>query len=357
MNTFRFEDAAAFLLLVPLLGGLWYTRRRARRAAILYSSSRLLQGLPRTAAQRLHRTLPWLRGAAMVALVVAAARPQAGLREFRIRSEGVAIVMCLDRSGSMEALDFFLDGERVNRLQVVKKVFRDFVAGTDALDGRPNDLISLVVFGGFAEAKAPLTFDHEVLLEILETIEIPQPQFDAAGRLLNEATLQEERATAIGDAVALSVDRLKGSQAKSKLIILLSDGENTAGVVEPLAAANAARAFGIKIYSIGIGTTGHVPFPTMDPFGRQAFMNQRVRLDETTLRQLAETTGGRYFNAQDTRALQKVYEAIDRLEKSASEGTVYSEYRELYGWFLAPGVLALVLEMFLRHTRLRSLPE
>jgi Ca-activated chloride channel family protein len=287
---------------------------------------------------------------------VAIARPQAGLSQFRISTEGIAIVMCLDRSGSMEALDFKLNGERINRLAVVKQVFRDFVSGDGKLQGRPDDLIGLVTFGGFAEGRAPLTFDHGALLEVLDSVQIPQPVYNASGNVINERYLQEERATAIGDAVTLAVDRLRTSTAKSKVIILLSDGENTAGIIDPVAAAETAKTFGVKVYSIGIGTTGRVPFPVTDQFGRRAFVSQMVRLDETTLRMLADATGGRYFSAQDTEALQGVYAAIDQLEKSVSEGSVYSEYRELFHWWLLPGLALIVAEIVLRNTRFRAWP-
>ena len=169
--------------------------------------------------------------------------------------------------------------------------------------------------GGFAEGKAPLTLDHGALLEVLETVNIPQPIRDKRGAVINERFLQEEMATAIGDAVAMAVDRLKDSQAKSKVVILLSDGENTAGVATPQEAADAAKAYGIKIYSIGVGSTGQAPFPAVDLFGREVLRPRNVRLDEATLKMMAETTGGQYFNAKNTRSLQQVYTEIDKLEK------------------------------------------
>jgi Ca-activated chloride channel family protein len=163
-------------------------------------------------------------------------------------------------------------------------------------------------------------------------------------------------ATAIGDALATAVDRLKDAKAKSKVIILLSDGENTAGAVTPEEGAEAAKAFGIKIYAIGVGSTGPAPFEVEDSFGRKAYRTQLVRLDEQTLRMLADTTGGRYFNARDTQALEQVYAEIDQLEKTESEGRLYTEYVELYLWFLVPGLCLLILEVILSATRFRSLP-
>jgi Ca-activated chloride channel family protein len=163
-------------------------------------------------------------------------------------------------------------------------------------------------------------------------------------------------ATAIGDAVTLAIDRLKDAKAKSKVIILLSDGEQTAGIVEPEKAAEAAKAFGIKIYAIGVGTTGRAPFPAVDATGRELLVPRFVRLDEATLKAMASTTGGEYFNAQDTRALVDVYAEIDRLEKTLTEGRLYTEYRELYLWFLLPGLGLILLESALSATRFRSLP-
>ncbi len=298
----------------------------------------------------------WRDSAGLVLVVVALARPQQGREEFRVRAEGIAIQMCIDRSGSMQAMDFQLDGEPVDRLQAVKQVFRDFVTGRGELPGRPDDLIGLVAFGGFADGKCPLTLDHGALLEVLESVEIPKPVYDSHDRVVNARLLEEEMKTAIGDAVALAVDRLKDAKAKSKVIILLSDGEQTAGVVDPPEAAETAKAFGIKIYTIGIGSTGWAPFPDQDAFGRTVFRRQPVRLDEETLTMLAETTGGRYFNARNTDALKNVYAEIDELEKTLSEGRLYTEYRELYQYAMFPGLGLILLEILLASTRFRSLP-
>jgi Ca-activated chloride channel family protein len=356
MSGWRFQDPL-WLMLAPLLAMLaLLAARRQRRAAILYSSVRLFSGLPTTMALRFKRTLPWLRLAGLLLLTVALARPQHGLSEFRVRSEGVAIQMCLDRSGSMQALDFQLRGQAVDRLTAVKDVFRRFVAGGGKLPGRQDDLIGLVAFGGYAEGKSPLTLDHGALLEVLNSIEIPRPDRDSQNRAINRRFWEEELATAIGDAVTLAVDRLKDAKAKSKVIILLSDGESNAGVVQPDEAARTAKQFGIKIYTIGVGTTGEAPFPDFDIFGRKILVPQMVQLDETTLKMLAKETGGRYFNAADTRALEHVYAEIDRLEKTPSEGRLYTEYRELYQWFMLPGLGLVLAVTVLNCMRFRSLP-
>ncbi len=356
MSALRFHDPLWLLAAVAIVLLTVYSIGRDRRFTILYSSVDLLRNLPRTGALRLKSFLPWIRMTGLLLVVVALARPQKGLQEFTIGTRGVAIQMCLDRSGSMRAMDFHLDKKQVNRLTAVKHVFRNFVAGSSDLTGRPDDLIGLISFGGFAEGKTPLTLDHGVVLEVLDSIEIPKPVVDRNGAIVNRTLFQEELQTAIGDAVALAVNRLRDSDVKSKVIILLSDGENTAGAVSPEDAAKTAKTFGIKIYSIGVGTTGIAPFPVVDPFGRTVLRRQRVRLDEATLRMLAETTGGKYFNANDTESLQMVYQQIDELEKTKTKGRIYTEYRDLYLWFLLPGILLIVLEVVSSTTRFRSLP-
>ena len=356
MNAFQFRDPVWLLLLIPVIGSGLLSIRRDRNSTVLYSNVELLKGLPVTLAQQLKRFLPWLKIVGLTLIVLALARPQSGREEFRIRTEGIAIEMCIDRSGSMRALDFPVDREQVNRLAAVKRVFHQFVAGEGDFDGRPNDLIGLVAFGGFADAKCPPTLDHGALLDILDTVEIPEPIVDKQGRIINEQLWQEEQATAIGDAIAVGVDRLKDIKSKSRVILLLSDGENTAGVVQPEEAANAAAEFGIRIYTIGVGTTGMAPYPTTDAFGRNILRAQPVRLDEDSLKMLSQKTGGRYFNAQNAEALTEVYAEIDRLEKTETEGRVYTEYREMFQWLMLPGLGFVLLQVVLAATRFRGLP-
>jgi len=356
MTAFRLQDPIWLLLLVPVLLLGWFSIRRSRHSAVLYSSVTILRDLPVTFGLRMRRVLPWLRVLGMILIVIALARPQHGQEEFRIRTEGVAIQMCIDRSGSMLALDFPIDGERVNRLQAVKKVFREFVAGDGRFDGRPDDLIGLVVFGGFADAKCPPTLDHGALLEVLDTVEVAEPVRDRQGRIINEGLWQEEQSTAIGDAIAVATDRLKDIETESRVIVVLSDGENTAGVVQPEEAAEAAAAFGVRIYAVGVGSTGMAPFPAVDVFGREVLQAQPVRLDEATLKMLAEKTGGQYFNAQDTETLERVYAEIDRLEKTETERRLYTEYREMFQTLMLPGLACVLLEIALSATKFRSLP-
>ncbi len=374
MNGFRFHDPAWLLLLIPLaVLGVVMLRRRGR-AAVLFSDVAMPRTLPVTVALRIKRMLPGLWLAGMVMLIVALGRPQHGREEFRVRTEGIAVEMCIDRSGSMQAMDFEIDGRMVNRLTAVKDVFHEFVSGekqpladedgakkrfqrsSGKLPGRPDDQIGLIAFGGYANAKCPLTLDHDALLSVLDTVKIPQPIRNSQGEVINERLLREEMSTAIGDALALAVDRLKDVEAKSKVIILLSDGESNAGVLEPARAAEAAKAYGIKVYTIGVGSTGEAPFPAVDPFGRKVLVSRPVRLDEETLEMLAETTGGRYFNATNTAALEEVYAEIDKLEKSQTKGRRYTQYKELYRSAMLPGLAGMLLVVVLCATRFRSLP-
>ncbi|MDP6442152.1 MAG: VWA domain-containing protein [Pirellulaceae bacterium] len=355
--SFRFQHPWMWLFTIVAAGVTWWSLRSAQRGALTFSDVRLVADAPISWALRCKRLLPWLRLLGWVLLIAATARPQQGLHDFRIRSEGISIAMCLDRSGSMRALDFTLDGEEVTRLAAVKDVFETFVTGDGGeLTGRPNDLIGLVVFGGFAESRAPLTLDHTALLDAVESVEVARPVHGPDGELLNRSIWEEELATAIGDAIALGVDRLKNTKAKSKILILLSDGENTAGVVEPLAAAAAAKAFGVKIYAIGVGRTGRAPILEIDAAGREQRVTRRVRLDDATLREIADRTGGKYFHADNTDSLRDVYQEIDQLERTEQTGRLYTEYRELYHWLLLPAALIILLEVVLRSTRFRSLP-
>jgi Ca-activated chloride channel family protein len=356
MMGFRFQDPWWLLLLVPIAAAGIAIFWRRPKAAVLYSNVVILGKLPITWAQRVKRFLPWLFLAGMAVLVVALARPQHGKEEYRIRAEGIAIEMAVDRSGSMKALDFTVDNEPANRLAAIKKVFREFVGGDGELAGRPDDAIGLVAFGGFAEAKCPLTFDHAALLTVLDDVKIPEPIFNRQGQIINERLLQEESATAIGDAIAAAVERLRPVQAKSKIVILLTDGESNAGILEPLEAAKIAKTYGIKIYTIGIGSNEPVPFPTTDMFGRKVTIKQIFPLDEKTLKAIAETTGGKYFNAKNTASLKQIYAEIDKLEKTVSEGRLYTQYRELFPFALLPGLGLILLEIALTSTRFRSLP-
>ncbi|MCY3021147.1 MAG: VWA domain-containing protein [Planctomycetota bacterium] len=345
--------------LAPLVAAaVWLAWRPRRQAAAIFSSVAGLKGLPVTLAQRARRLLPPLYALGLVLLVAALARPQVGRSESRIHTEGIAIEMVVDISGTMQAEDFELEGKRESRLNAVKHVFKEFVLGSrgGGLKGRPNDLIGLVAFGGFADSKCPLTLDHGALADCVQALEVPKRLRDRRGNVINERLFLEETMTAIGDGLALALDRLRNVEAKSKVVILLTDGDNNAGVVQPPQAAEIGQKMGVKVYTIGIGRTGWAPIPIEDEFGHRYLERAQVRLDEDLLRGIAEKAGGQYFNATNTKALAEVYAAIDKMEKSKVEETRYTDYTELYLYFAVPGLALVVMVSFLEMTRFRGLP-
>jgi Ca-activated chloride channel family protein len=337
---------------------LWWRRNAKQRPAAVFSSVSDLKRLPVTLAQRVRGALPYVYALGLCLVIAGLARPQAGKAESRIAGRGIAIEVVLDVSGSMEAIDFQLGGREVNRLEAVKHVVSEFVLGSrsSGLPGRTDDLVGLVAFGGFADSKCPLTLDHGALVDIMRGLEIPRPIRDSQGEVINARTLKEEQATAIGDGVAVAVDRLRGAKAKSKVIILLTDGDNNAGIVDPREAARIAAESGIRLYTIGIGRNGLVPVPREDEFGNRVLVPAQFMVDEDLLREMAQIGHGRYFHASNSEGLASVYSEIDKLEKSSIEETKYSEYRELYSWFAAPGLALILVVGVLAETRFRSLP-
>lgn len=275
-----------------------------------------------------------MRLAAVVLIVLALTRPQLGKAATQIFTEGIDIMLAVDVSGSMLAEDFQVDGQRANRLEAVKSVVRRF------LEQRPGDRVGLVLFGARPYTQSPLTLDHGWLMKNLERAQV--------GMI--------EDGTAVGSGLATAVNRLEASDAKSKIVILLTDGQNNAGKVPPLVAAEAAKTLGYRVYTIGAGTRGSAPFPQVDAFGRRVYVNMPVDIDEDTLKEVAQITGGRYFRATDTPSLQQIYDEIDQLEKSPQEGLQYLEYHELYLWLALPALLLLAGEALLAHTWLRVLP-
>jgi len=317
------------LLALSLLPVLYCYPRR--RHLIKFSNTTILASLPRPAYLSLAKhTLFALRLLSMVLIIVAAARPQQISGRSVQRTSGLDLMLIIDTSGSMRALDFFAaDGARQNRLAVVKEVLAEFISARD------NDRIGMIVFGDEAYTQAPLTSDHDVLQAFLTQVEIG---------------LAGEK-TAIGDAIGVATSRLKDIEAESKVAILLTDGENTAGRLTPLLAMQAAHSQHVKIYTIGIGSNEPVPVPY-----RGRIVYQHVPLDEKLLQKIATTTGGQYFHAADSDALQAIYRTIDKLEKTDKEQPVYREYRELYAYLLWPALLLFLLEHLLALTRLRRLP-
>jgi Ca-activated chloride channel family protein len=277
--------------------------------------------------------IPALRTSCLILLALAAARPQFYNVSREIQSPGVDIILCLDTSGSMQALDFKLNGEPVTRLTAVKKVVSDF------LKKRDMDRIGLVVFGDEAFTQSPLTLDKGLLLGLIERVEIGM-----AGD-----------STAIGTAIAIGAKRLKDLEAASKILILLTDGRHNAGDITPSESAEAARSLGIKIYTIGVGGKGPAPFKVRTVFGVRV-VHQQVDLDEETLRQVARIGKGKYFRAADTEGLSEIYDLIDREEKTESKVKEFFHFEELYLYFTIPALVLLALELFLKNTWLRIVP-
>ncbi len=358
LRSFRFDDPLWLiaLVLIPLVA--WLESRRTRQRSLLFSSASLLAALPKSFAERFVAVLPWLRHLAFASIVVALARPQLGRSEFRVRTDGIAIALAIDRSGSMDALDFLDDrGQPINRLSAVKRAVHSFVEGDGGkLLGRRDDSIGLIVFGGFAEQRCPLTLDHGALLDVLDKVEIPGSDLPLDQQRRAQDLLREESATAIGDALVRAVGAVKDAKQKSRIVILLSDGGNTAGVIEPPQAAQLAKEQGIKVYTIGIGTTGRALFKMRDEFGREVLTRQNVELDEQTLRDIADTTGAKYWNARTTGALAEVYDTIGKLEKSEIESLYFSEYDDLFEGPLALAIVFLTLEIAFAITRFARLP-
>lgn len=330
-----------FLLLLPALTLLLlYLEARERkertgiRGAVRYSSVGVFKEAPVSPKVRWARRLPWLRLVYLVLLVLALARPQIGLKETIVRQEGIDIVLALDVSTSMLAEDFLIRGTRKNRLEVVQEVTADFIAK------RPRDRIGLVIFAARPYILSPLTWDHDFSTVRLREVE--------AGMI--------EDGTAIGSALATAANRLRDSTAESKVVILLTDGVNNAGAISPPAAAEAASAMGITVYTIGAGSDKPVPYPVTDPWGRKVYQNVEIGLDEELLKEMAGVTGGKYYHANDTASLVKIFKEIDQMTTSPLEMPVFREYRELYPYLLLAAFFFIALETILNNTIYRRLP-
>ena len=332
-----------FLLSVPLALAAWRMLRRGRRAGIKFAPVRRLPARTAGWRARVANLAPWFFLAGAALLIIASARPRTSLARSSRSVDAIAIAMAVDVSGSMEALDFTARGASTEktRLDVVKEMFAKFV------EARPDDLIGLVTFGGFASTRAPLTADHEVLLHVLKGVQVPSVAYDANGRPVD----QEEQMTAIGDGLATAIARVKDADMKSKIVILLSDGVSNTGAVEPDAAAAAAAKLGIRVYTIGVGTrSNRTPFRVRDGYGRSAIQYADMSFDESQLKSIASKTGARYFGVRDEGGLKAALEEIDSLEKTTLDRTAYQRWNEYFPWFLVPGaallLLAVSLQMF-----------
>ena len=318
--------------LLPLV--LPWRRRAARTAALRFPTLAGLRALAPAGAARRRMVLAVMRLLVLVLLVVALARPQAGTAAAKVHREGVDVVLAVDVSGSMLSEDFTLGSGRASRLDAVKAVVKEFVAA------RPEDRIGLVLFGSRPYTQCPLTLDHGWLLQNLDRAKV--------GMI--------EDGTAIGSGLATAVNRLRASTAKSKFVVLLTDGQQNAGRITPETAAEAAAAIGIRVYTVGAGTRGLAPFPMQDMFGNKVYRPVPVDIDEKTLERVAQATHGRYFRATDTKSLHDIYAEIDRAEKTPFAAPEFLDYHELYPWLVWPALALVLAEVALGETVLRKLP-
>jgi len=313
--------ALVLLLLLPLW---WILRARQRPPAITFSRAATLAAGPQS-GRGVTRTLFILRNVVLAALVLAAARPRSRGHAENVTSQGINIVLAIDLSSSMLAEDF----QPQNRLEVAKETVKRFI------NGRTSDRIGVVAFAAEALTQVPLTTDYPVVIQAVDNLQ--------AGQL--------EDGTAIGTAIATAANRLRDAPGKSKVMILLTDGVNNRGDIDPRTAAQAAAAFGIKIYTIGVGTEGMAPVPVGRGVYGLRYENQPVQIDEALLTDISRMTGGRYFRARDAAALQRIYDQIDHLERTPVQSTTYVRYAELFRWPLGLALIALALELSVAAVR------
>lgn len=318
------------LILVPILI-VWYVLRyRNQKPALQFSSISLLKKYRKTFRQRMYPLLFVLRLVALICLIIAMARPQSKLSRQEMKVEGIDIVLAMDVSGSMLAEDF-----KTNRLEAAKKVAENFIKG------RNSDRIGLVEFAGEAFTQTPLTIDHNVLLSQLDKVK--------SGVI--------EDGTALGDGLATAINRIKDSKAQSKVIILLTDGVNNQGSVDPKSAAEIAALYGIRLYTIGLGTRGMAPYPFRTPFGGVQYQNVPVEIDEELMTEMAQSTdGGQYFRATNKKSLENIFSEIDKMEKTKIDVTQYNQTKDEYLIFLMIGLVSLALEIILGTLYFKSTP-
>jgi Ca-activated chloride channel homolog len=316
------------LALVPLMVAWYWFRRGKSIPSLQVSGTEVFEKTPKSIRHYLYHFMFIARAIAVALLIIALARPQTTTKRQDVSIEGIDIIVGLDISGSMLAQDL-----KPDRLEAAKNVSQDFFTG------RPNDRIGLVVFAGEAFTQCPLTTDHLIIEDMLD---------DIKSGLIQDGT-------AIGDGLATAINRLKESQAISKVIILLTDGQNNAGSIAPLSAAEIAKIYGIRIYTIGVGTIGFAPYPVQTPFGIQ-YQSMEVKIDEDLLKKVADMTDGKYFRATDNTKLKEVYQEIDQLEKSKIDVTEFRKKHEEYRNLALFGFILLILELFSRLTIFRSIP-
>jgi Ca-activated chloride channel family protein len=334
MRMIRFLHPEWFWLLALLPIILLWRGRRGPIAAVEYSDVGLVREIARAGRSRIGR-LAWVFTILAAVLMIAAlARPQRDRSRTEVTANGIDIVIGLDVSGSMQALDFLVDNHRIPRVEVVKSVVSRFI------EERPEDRIGLVAFAGVPYLISPITLNHDWLQQRLEGLNI--------GAV--------DDGTAIGSAIAASVNHLRASSAKSRVVILLTDGENNTGKISPFAAAEAARALGVKIYTIGVGVRGKAPIPVKDRAGNVRMIMAPVDVDEKSLEQIAGETGGRFYRATDTDSLRKIYEQINTLEKTPHTMQRFERFEELYRWALMPAFGIILVCTIVQYTLQRRLP-
>ncbi|ALO29259.1 vWA domain-containing protein [Porphyromonas gingivalis] len=326
--TFAYPELLWLLILLPLIATWYILQARKTSATMTISSLKPFEGGRRGLKVYLRHSLPILRALSVGFLIIALARPQNTNSWQKDSIEGIDIMLAMDVSGSMQAMDF-----KPNRLEAAKDVAISFI------NNRPNDNIGMVTFAGESFTQCPLTTDHTVLLNMVQDLQMG---------VLDDGT-------AIGMGLATAVNRLKDSKAKSRVVILLTDGSNNMGDITPRMAADIARTFGIRVYTVGVGTRGEVPFPIQTEFGVR-IQNVPVDIDEPTLDGIAEVSGGKYFRAVDNETLNEIYKEIDKLEKTRLMTKSFKAYEEKYFVYALIAFLLLLTEFLLRNTLLRSNP-
>jgi len=328
------------LLLLPLLA--WLKGKRGSPPAFLYSSVQLVRALLNVSKSRSGGFLVALRWLALGCFIFALSQPQLTNSQTQENSSGIDIAVAVDLSGSMASLDFEIGGKRVSRIEMAKSVLRKFI------EKRPGDRIGLIAFATEAYIVTPLTLDHDYVLRNLDRFIIDPYDYN------ND--LIDPRSTAIGSGLGTAVNRLRDQKAKSKIVILMTDGQNNSGKLAPLIVAEAAKSLGVKVYTIGVGMRGNAPMPELDPFGRHVLKLEPVDIDEETLTKIADMTGGKYYRADNAERFQEIYAEINKLEKSDIETKKYTEYKELFAWCVLIGLTILLTEQILKHTIMRRLP-
>jgi Ca-activated chloride channel family protein len=322
--TFAHPYFLLMLLLLPPLA--WLKGRRGLSPAFLYSSVKLVEDLTRARRSRAGAFLAALRWLVLTAFIVALTQPRLSKSTTEVKASGIDIVCALDLSGSMTTPDYLINRQQISRIDMAKPVLKEFI------EGRPNDRIGLVAFAAQAFIAAPMTLDHDYLLETVDRIGIGTINSDA---------------TAIGDGITTALNRLRGLKSKSRIIVLMTDGANNSGKIDPITAAHAAQALGVKIYTIGLGNREIVQMMRLPP---------GYLPDEDTLQQISEMTGGKYYRADNSEKFKAIYAEIDKLEKTEATINKYTEYKELFAWLIGGGLVLLLIELALGQTILRRLP-